>query len=114
MPSIHCQRAARSDQCQAPRISGRSAVSTVTGVVPSRVADDGLVNGLAALALMHPLMGAEGRRQIEWSLRTQQEVITAPIEGLRRFELPSSTPSTRRAGATSVAPWVIEAEGIRS
>jgi hypothetical protein len=37
---------------------------------------------LPTMALMHPFMGAEGARQIDWSLRTQQEVITAPLPTL--------------------------------
>ena len=41
------------------------------------------LGGLSALALAHPLMGPEGKRQIEWSLRTQREVITAPVDVLR-------------------------------
>jgi hypothetical protein len=39
-------------------------------------------DGLSRLALVHPFMGAEGERQIEWSLRTQREVITAPLPTL--------------------------------
>ena len=75
----------------------------------------GALGGLAALASAHPLMGAEGQRQIEWSLRTQREVITAPVDGL--------TPSrTDDLNAEELAvlerrlspPWVIEAEGIRT
>lgn len=36
--------------------------------------------GWADLAAMHPNMGPEGVRQIAWSLRTQREVITTPLE----------------------------------
>lgn len=39
-------------------------------------------NPLEALALRHPHMGVEGARQIQWSLRTQQEVITEPVPAL--------------------------------
>lgn len=39
----------------------------------------GGVETLADLALRHPFMGAEGRRQIAWSLATQFEVITVPM-----------------------------------
>lgn len=42
---------------------------------------------LGFLAYLHPLMGAEGQRQIEWSLKTQREVITEPIEGLEAAPL---------------------------
>lgn len=41
-----------------------------------------LFNGLSDLAREHPLMGEEGKRQIAWSLKTQQEVITDPVDGL--------------------------------
>jgi hypothetical protein len=73
------------------------------------------LTGLSELALAHPLMGAEGRRQIEWSLRTQREVITAPVGRLR---------PERAADLDSVAlealerrlspPWIIAEEGIRT
>lgn len=36
-------------------------------------------SGWAGFAALHPHMGVEGARQIEWSLRTQREVITAPL-----------------------------------
>lgn len=39
-------------------------------------------NGLASAAILHPFMGANGARQVAWALRTQQEVITAPIDAL--------------------------------
>lgn len=35
---------------------------------------------LERLALMHPLLGREGYRQVAWSLDTQREVITAPLD----------------------------------
>lgn len=41
------------------------------------------LGGLACFALAHPLMGREGKRQIEWSLRSQREVITEPTQDLR-------------------------------
>ena len=74
-----------------------------------------LLRGLATLALAHPLMGAEGRRQIEWSLRTQREVITAPVNVLH----PNRTPDLD-AEALGVLerklspPWILEEEGVRS
>lgn len=37
---------------------------------------------LEQLALAHPSMGAEGHRQIKWSLDTQHEVITVPPSSL--------------------------------
>lgn len=33
-------------------------------------------------ALLHPAMGIHGMRQISWALRTQREVITAPVQDL--------------------------------
>ena len=77
--------------------------------------DGGLVNGIAALALMHPLMGPEGRRQIEWSLRTQREVITAPVEGIVPARAPDLNTQTLAELERRLAPpWIIAAEGIRS
>lgn len=35
---------------------------------------------LASCALLHPMMGPEGARQIAWSLEVQREVITEPFE----------------------------------
>ena len=73
------------------------------------------LGGLAALARAHPLMGEEGRRQIEWSLRTQREVITAPTAGFR----PNRT-ADLDAEALAVLerrlspPWIVEEEGIRT
>ena len=37
-------------------------------------------NDLAGLAKLHPHMGANGAKQIEWALRTQKEVITMPCQ----------------------------------
>ena len=74
-----------------------------------------LLRGLATLALAHPLMGAEGRRQIEWSLRTQREVITEPVNAL----CPNPTADLDAAALTALErkfspPWIIKEEGIRS
>ena len=77
------------------------------------------LGGLAELALVlaraHPLMGEEGRRQIEWSLRTQREVITEPVEGLR----PSRTADLDTEALAVLErrfspPWIVEEEGIRT
>jgi hypothetical protein len=70
--------------------------------------------GLAPLALAHPLMGEEGQRQIEWSLRTQREIITEPIPDL----LPTPAPDLDAAALMALErrlspPWIIEEEGIR-
>ena len=40
----------------------------------------GGITEFSMLARLHPFMGDEGARQIYWSLRTQQEVITEPTE----------------------------------
>ena len=74
----------------------------------------GSLGGLAALAIAHPLMGEEGRRQIEWSLRTQREVITAPVAGLT----PSRTADLDAEALAALErrlspPWIIAEEGIR-
>lgn len=71
--------------------------------------------GLAALALAHPLMGEEGARQIEWSLRTQREVITEPIADLmpvRAVDLDSAALEALERRLSP--PWIIEAEGVRT
>ena len=75
----------------------------------------GGLGALPALARTHPLMGEEGARQIEWSLRTQHEVITAPVDGLA----PKSTADLDAAALVVLErrlspPWVVETEGIRS
>jgi hypothetical protein len=71
--------------------------------------------GLAPLAIAHPLMGEEGRRQIEWSLRTQREIITEPVPDL----LPTPAGELDAAALEALErrlspPWIIEEEGIRS
>ncbi len=50
---------------------------------------------LEELALLHPMMGAEGYRQIKWSLDTQREVITAPSLASRAWK---RTPVTELPG----------------
>ena len=73
------------------------------------------LGGFAELARAHPLMGEEGRRQIEWSLRTQQEVITLPVQDLRPartddLDAPALETLERRLSPS----WIIAEEGIRS
>ena len=70
--------------------------------------------GLAPLALVHPHMGAEGARQIAWSLRTQREVITEPVDGLE--PMPAAHLDARALTALErrlTPPHVAAAEGIR-
>lgn len=72
------------------------------------------LGGLACFALIHPRMGVEGKRQIEWSLRTQREVITEPIADLapqRAADLDADTLETLERRLSP--PWVIAEEGIR-
>lgn len=60
-----------------------------------------------SLALQHPYMGVEGARQIAWSLRTQHEVITDPLEHwpeLRPFVAERPPLDARLA-----PPWLIAA-----
>jgi hypothetical protein len=59
-------------------------------------------------------MGSEGKRQIEWSLRTQREVITGPVDKL------SPEPTADLDGDELAVlerqfspPWVIEQKGVR-
>ena len=73
------------------------------------------IPGLHATAIAHPFMGEEGRRQIEWSLRTQSEVITEPVHGLR----PNPTADLDAEALIALErkfspPWIIKEEGIRS
>lgn len=68
---------------------------------------------LATLALMHPFMGEEGRRQIEWSLQTQQEVITGPIAGITP-KLVDNAPSLFDLERKLTPVWVAETEGYAS
>ena len=73
------------------------------------------LGGLACFALIHPLMGEDGRRQIEWSLRTQREVITEPVDDLwprRVIDLDSATLEALERRLSP--PWIVEEEGIRS
>lgn len=70
--------------------------------------------GLAPLAIAHPLMGEEGRRQIEWSLHTQREVITEPVTDLQPERVADLDPETLEALERRLSPpWVIAAEGVR-
>ena len=74
-----------------------------------------MFDGLATIALGHPFMGEEGQRQIEWSLRTQREVITEPVEDLSP-QAASELDSTALANLERrlSPPWIIAKEGIRS
>jgi hypothetical protein len=70
---------------------------------------------LARLALAHPLLGAEGHRQIAWALSTQCEVITEPVPGLD----PKPITDLDAAALTALEqrlspPWVVATEGIRT
>jgi hypothetical protein len=70
--------------------------------------------GLAPLAIMHPLMGEEGQRQIEWSLSTQREVITEPAHDLRPERVTDLDTATLEALERRLSPpWIIEEEGVR-
>lgn len=73
------------------------------------------LGGLACFALIHPLMGQEGKRQIEWSLATQREVITEPESDL----VPEPVPDLDAAALGALErrlspPWIVEEEGIRT
>lgn len=72
------------------------------------------LGGLACFALIHPLMGAEGKRQIEWSLRTQREVITEPIADLHPERVPDLDAEALEALERRLSPpWVVAEEGLR-
>lgn len=71
--------------------------------------DDGAGAAVFAhLAARHPHMGLEGARQIAWSLRTQREVITAPLA-----ELPPAVdvetlnpPTAAELDSRFAPPWI--------
>lgn len=74
----------------------------------------GAFGDLAAFARLHPLMGAEGQRQIAWSLRTQREVITEPVTDLRPQRVADLDATALEALERRLSPpWVVEAEGVR-
>jgi hypothetical protein len=70
--------------------------------------------GLAPIARAHPLMGEEGRRQIEWSLRTQREIITEPVEDLRPERVADlDAPALEALERRLSPPWIVAEEGVR-
>lgn len=72
------------------------------------------LGGLAWFALIHPLMGPSGKEQIEWSLKTQREVITEPVANLVPERAPDLDGDVLEALEHRLSPpWVIETEGIR-
>lgn len=65
---------------------------------------------IASMAAMHPHMGYEGARQIEWSLRTQREVITAPIDLPPAVDVATiERPPTAELDRRLCPPWVVGA-----
>ncbi len=69
---------------------------------------------LAAFARAHPLMGTEGQRQIEWSLRTQREVITETVVDLRPERVADLDSAALEALERRLSPpWIIAEEGVR-
>lgn len=74
----------------------------------------GMLGGLARFALLHPLMGEEGGRQIRWSLQTQREIITEPVNDLRPERVPDLDGDALEALERRLSPpWVIAEEGVR-
>lgn len=70
---------------------------------------------LASLALAHPRMGEEGRRQIAWSLDTQREIITEPADDLRPERALELDACALEALERRLAPpWVLAEEGPRT
>ena len=69
---------------------------------------------LSGLSRVHPLMGAEGQRQIEWSLCTQCEVITEPVADLQPERAPElDATALEMLERCFSPPWVIAEEGVR-
>jgi hypothetical protein len=113
-----CPRSAVSEPLAKMKPKLRGHVATIN-VPRSRVLFHhswaNVLGDLACFALIHPLMGEEGRRQIAWSLRTQREVITEPVDGLwpkRVIDLDAATLEALERRLSP--PWIIEEEGIRS
>ena len=72
------------------------------------------LGGLAWFALLHPLMGQGGKEQIEWSLKTQSEVITEPVANLVPEPAPDLDGDALEALERRLSPpWVVETEGLR-
>lgn len=72
------------------------------------------LGGLACFALVHPLMGEEAKRQIAWSLRTQREVITAPVVDLTPEPVADLDAAALEALERRLSPpWIMAAESIR-
>lgn len=59
---------------------------------------------LPRLGRVHPLVGEEGARQIEWSLATQQEVITEPLARWPKRR-PYASPADRSVDTRMSPPW---------
>jgi len=71
------------------------------------------LGGLARFALVHPLMGEEGQRQIEWSLRTQREVITEPVVDLRPERVEDLDGGALEALERRLSPpWIVAEESV--
>lgn len=63
--------------------------------------------GWERFAVVHPHMGPEGARQIAWSLRTQREVITAPIDLPPAIDVGSiERPTTAELDRRLAPPWI--------
>lgn len=72
------------------------------------------LGGLACFALIHPRMGVEGKRQIEWALRTQREVITEPVADLAPQLVADLDSAALEALERRLSPpWTVAEEGLR-
>ena len=111
-----CPRSAVSEPLaqMKPQLRGYIAQLPVPGRVLFHYTWASAFGGLAPMALAHPLMGEEGRRQIEWSLRTQREVITAPVADLRPERVPDLDAAALETLERRLSPpWIIAEEGVR-
>ena len=110
--TIRRQRAAHADKSDAARLRRNAAGPAITRAVHHSWAS--ALGGLACFALVHPLMGAEGKRQIEWSLRTQREIITDPVADLLPEPVADLDSAALEALERRLSPaWVIAEEGLR-
>jgi len=74
-----------------------------------------VLGGLARFALLHPLMGEEGSRQIRWSLQTQREIITEPVTDLAPERVPDLDAAALETLERRLSPpWIVAEEGIRT
>lgn len=61
---------------------------------------------LESFAVLHPLMGVPGMRQLRWSLDHQREVILTPIENLSLVAYEATREETKRLDERFIPSWI--------